>query len=172
MVVKIFAKSLYSSHFLFQLLLRRPHPALLNITTTYNLPQMPISWISDLLMVDSNSSDLSCILCQGEVEDICHVLTECKGIAETREHILPEMLNGISRVNLYSMLLDLPSFNTRTPGHWLNSYLIVHPRTSTVNTDLVRETFKTRNRENLGKIPNLRWPFSKLGNFVKNFRKI
>ena len=58
---------------------------------------------------DQPSLNPSCILCGAETESISHILAECRALSETRDRILPELMNTTAKVQPFSRILDQPS---------------------------------------------------------------
>ena len=83
-----------------------PHPALMNITTTQDVKKLRhhIKLLTgDLLTADRRAIDQpglnpSCPLCSAPRETIEHVLVACKGTAEPRQRIYPELVNTVAQV--------------------------------------------------------------------------
>ena len=100
----------------------RPHPALLNITTPREVEKLRVHLkflTGDFLTYqrrakDRNSADSHCRICPATCEDIPHVLTECKGTAEVRQRLLPDLLNIVCSINPNSHLLDYPRVDKKT----------------------------------------------------------
>ena len=100
----------------------RPHPALLNIKTTRDTEKLRLhlKFLSGDFLTqqriakERKTSGPQCRICTAPEEDICHVLTTCRGTADVRERILPELLNTVAKANPCSGLLDLPELSMQT----------------------------------------------------------
>lgn len=88
----------------------RPHPVLSNIVTTQEVPHSRIhikmlagDYPCYLYLGSDRNKEAYCRLCWSSspqlpapTEDMVHLLTRCKGTADTRTGILPDLLNTIS----------------------------------------------------------------------------
>ena len=82
-----------------------PHPALLNISNTQDIPRLRlhIKYLSgdfltgERLAID-NGSNPQCKLCSSPVERREHVLTHCKSNSDIHARMLPELLNTVLAV--------------------------------------------------------------------------
>ena len=79
-----------------------PHPALLNISNTQDIMMLRHHikiFAGDFLTAErlaaDNGSDHKCKLRHAQVEDLDHVLTQCRASTDIRERILPELINTV-----------------------------------------------------------------------------
>ena len=79
-----------------------PHPVLLNISNTQDIMRLRHHikiFAGDFLTAErlaaDNGSDHKCKLRHAQVEDLDHVLTQCRASTDIRERILPELLNTV-----------------------------------------------------------------------------
>ena len=91
----------------------RPHPALQNITETRqalkcraHLQLLSGDFVTYEVIGRQQRSDQSCKLCPAAIESIQHILTECPATSETRERLLPELLNIIAGSHPNNGLLE------------------------------------------------------------------
>ena len=89
-----------------------PHIALLNIRTTQDSLKLRLHLkvlAGDLLtgerLASQHGTSPSCKLCPALVESTQHVFTECKGTADIRQRLLPELLNVVLQVQPSSAIL-------------------------------------------------------------------
>ena len=83
-----------------------PHPALRNISTTQDVRKLRCQLkllTGDLLTADRRAIDQpgldpSCPLCSAPRETIEHLLVACRGTAEPRQRIFPELMNSVAQV--------------------------------------------------------------------------
>ena len=104
------------------------HPAIRNITNTRDVPKLRshLKFLTgdyltySRLAYDRQGGNPGCRLCPADFEDIEHVLTICRGTADIRERLLPDLLNTISKLDPTCRILDQ---STLTP-HTLTQFLL------------------------------------------------
>ena len=113
----------------------RHHPALMGLTTTRDVEKARthIKMLSgdyltySRLAIDRKSGDPSCRLCRDmspiPQDTIVHVLTECRETAETRERIIPEILNELLEINPTHVYLTRP-LSLHTPDPVLTQFIL------------------------------------------------
>ena len=99
----------------------KPHPVLSAVSTTREVSKLRVhlKFLSGdflsyyRLATDRKTNDPHCRLCNSEVEDIKHILTECRGTAEVREKIFPDLLNVVATISPQSKILDPSSLTSK-----------------------------------------------------------
>ena len=92
----------------------RQHPALFHVYDTREVMKMRLhlkfltgDYLSfRRLAEDNGKQDTHCRICPADMEDIQHILVECRGTAEVRSRLLPELLNTVSVIQPCSGILD------------------------------------------------------------------
>ena len=97
-----------------------PHPVIRYITDSrdaYKLKAHLKFLIGDILSHEKLSrergGDPSCRLCHSPIEDVTHILVDCPKMAETRQRLLPELLNLVADIQPQNCLLDSSKTSSR-----------------------------------------------------------
>ena len=99
-----------------------PHPTLQNIVTTQDARKLRhhLKFLTgDFLTnerraIDHHGADPSCSLCSSPLESTEHVLVSCGATVETRQRLLPELLNTVAQVQQNCAILTNPPDNVLT----------------------------------------------------------
>ena len=90
----------------------RPHPSVSNILTTRDAMKLRShikllagDFLSYELLAVERGGSPKCRLCPASTESTQHILSECRGTADTRERLLPELLNLIASIEPNCSLL-------------------------------------------------------------------
>ena len=100
----------------------KPHAALASITSTRDISKLRIQLkfltgdylTHHRLANDRKTNDPHCRICKAPCEDIKHVLTECRGTAETRHRIFPDLLNMVAMITPNNELLNPHTLTSTT----------------------------------------------------------
>ena len=106
----------------------RPHPVLSGVLTTREVPHLRIhikmlsgDYPCYSYLGSDRNNDAECRLClsaspqlPAPIEDMVHLLTRCKGTADTRNRILPDLLNSISLFSPENDILVHPNHTHMT----------------------------------------------------------
>ena len=89
-----------------------PHTALLNINTSqdalrlrFHLKFLTEDYLTAERLAINHGTNPSCKLCEGKLESIAHILTQCSATADIHQRLLPELLNVVSQVQPSSAIL-------------------------------------------------------------------
>ena len=106
------------------------HPSLRDINTTQDVKKQRLHLkflTSDFLTNERKSLDQpnlspACVLCQGSIESIEHVLVVCRATKDVRDRLLPDLLNIVSGVQpSCSILYSLPLITPYSPSLFLTA---------------------------------------------------
>ena len=93
----------------------KPHPVLTSVCTTRDVTKLRIHLkfltgdypSNSRLAKDRGTNDPHCRLCASPLEDIQHILTECRATAEPRQRLLPDLFNTLHSISPDSKILDV-----------------------------------------------------------------
>ena len=104
----------------------KPHPALLNISNTQDIPKLRQHLkmltgdylTAERLALDTGSNP-KCKLCLAPTENIDHILTKCRATADIKQRMLPELLNSVAIAQPDCIILNLP-----TQAQYLTQFIL------------------------------------------------
>ena len=122
-------KSESLKHFNVQLLglTGRPHLVILSANDKRSIEKLRIhlkfltgDFLSYSKLTRNQGCDPYCRLCLAPVENLQHILTECRLTANVRERLYPELVNLVADISPLSSLLD----RSMTPNSILTQFII------------------------------------------------